>query len=33
VVLRLRKELGEEMAEVVISLQERNRPVPGPACP
>jgi len=33
VVLRLRKELGEEMAEVVISLQERNRLVPGPACP
>jgi hypothetical protein len=33
VVLRLRKELGAEMAEAVISLQEGNRPVPGPACP
>ena len=33
VVLRLRKELGQEMAEVVVSLQEGNRPVPGPACP
>ena len=33
VVLGLRKELGQEMAEVVVSMQEGNRPVPGPACP
>ena len=33
VVLRLRKEFGQEMAEVVVSRQEGSRPVPGPACP
>ena len=33
VVLRLRKELGEQMAAEVIALQEENRPVPGPECP
>lgn len=33
VVLRLRKELGEQMAGEVIALQEEKRPVPGPECP
>jgi hypothetical protein len=33
VVLRLRKELGEAMAVEAITMQEGNRPVPGPACP
>lgn len=32
VVLRLRKELGQEMAEVLVSMQEENRPVPEPVC-
>ena len=31
VVFRLRRELGQEMAEVVVSWQEGNGPVP--ACP
>jgi uncharacterized protein with PIN domain len=33
VVLRLRKELGEQMAAEVVAMQEENRPVPGPECP
>ena len=33
VVLRLRKELGQKMAEAVVCMQEGNRPVPGPECP
>lgn len=33
VVLQLRKELGQEMAEVLVAMQERNRLVPGPECP
>jgi hypothetical protein len=32
-ILRLRKRLGEHMAETVIEDQEAVRPVPGPACP
>lgn len=32
VVLKLRKRLGERMAEVVVEDQEAVRPVPGPAC-
>jgi hypothetical protein len=32
VILRLRKELGAEMAAEVIAMQEGNRPIPGPAC-
>jgi hypothetical protein len=31
-VLKLRKRLGERMAETVIGDQEAVRPVPGPAC-
>ncbi len=33
VVLRLRKELGQEMGEAVLSMQEGNRPASGPICP
>jgi hypothetical protein len=33
VILKLRKRLGERMAETVIGEQEAVRPVPGPACP
>jgi hypothetical protein len=33
VILKLRKRLGERMAEAVIEDQEAVRPVPGPACP
>ena len=32
VILRIRKDLGEQMAAEVIALQEENRPVPGPEC-
>jgi len=32
-VLKLRKQVGERMAEMVIEEQEAVRPVPGPACP
>ncbi len=32
VVLKLRKRLGERMAEVVVEDQEAVHPVPGPAC-
>jgi hypothetical protein len=32
-ILKLRKRLGERMAEAVIEDQEAVRPVPGPACP
>ena len=33
VVLKLRKRLGERMAQAVIDAQDTVRPVPGPACP
>jgi hypothetical protein len=33
VVLKLRKRLGERMAQVVIDAQDAVRPVPGPVCP
>jgi uncharacterized protein with PIN domain len=33
VVLKLRKRLGERMAQAVIDAQEAVQPVPGPACP
>ena len=32
-VLKLRKHLGEQAAQVVIETQETRRPVPGPVCP
>jgi uncharacterized protein with PIN domain len=32
-VLKLRKHLGEQAAQVVIEAQDAQRPVPGPACP
>jgi len=32
VVLKLRKRMGERMAEVVVEDREAVRPVPGPAC-
>lgn len=32
-VLKLRKRLGERMAQVVIDAQDAVRPLPGPACP
>ena len=33
VVLKLRKQLGERMAGMVLEDQEAVRPVPGPDCP
>jgi len=33
VVLRLRKQLGEQMALAVIDAQDSQRPSPGPVCP
>ena len=33
IILRMRKEMGEEMAEVVLEGQEQKAPVPEPACP
>lgn len=33
VVLKLRKRLGEQMAQAVIQSQEAHRPIPGPVCP
>jgi hypothetical protein len=32
-VLKLRKQLGQRMTELVVEDQEAVRPVPGPACP
>ena len=32
-VLKLRKQLGQRMTELVIEDQKAVRPVPGPACP
>lgn len=33
IVLKLRKELGQEMAETLLAGQAERNPVPGPACP
>jgi hypothetical protein len=33
IVLELRKELGQEMAETLLEGQTERTPVPGPACP
>jgi uncharacterized protein with PIN domain len=33
IALRLRKELGEEIAQMAVEEQERRVPVPGPRCP
>ena len=33
VVLKLRKQLGEQMARVVIDTQDSQRPSPSPLCP
>jgi hypothetical protein len=33
IVLKLREQMGEAMAEAVIERQEAKRPVPGPSCP
>jgi hypothetical protein len=32
IVLRLRRELGQELAQALIEAQEAKQPVPGPAC-
>lgn len=32
ITLRLRKELGQEMAQVAVDGQAERRPVPGPKC-
>lgn len=33
IVLKLRKRLGEQMAQSVVEAQAAQAPVPGPACP
>jgi DNA repair exonuclease SbcCD ATPase subunit len=33
IILKLRKELGQEMAEMMLEEQGAKTPVPGPACP
>ncbi len=33
IALRLRKEIGQEIAQMAVEEQEERRPVPGPACP
>ncbi len=33
VILKLRKELGKEMAQMMLEVQEERKPVPGPKCP
>ena len=33
VILKLREQMSEQMAEAVIGAQEAVRPVPGPKCP
>jgi hypothetical protein len=33
IILKLRKELGEEMAQILLEEQEARKPVPGPRCP
>ena len=33
VILKLRKQFGQRMAEVVVQGQETRKPVPGPECP
>jgi hypothetical protein len=32
VILKLRKELGKEMAQMILEEQEERKPVPGPKC-
>jgi len=32
VILELRKELGREMAQMLLEEQEERKPVPGPRC-
>jgi hypothetical protein len=32
IAIRLRKELGQEMAQMAVEEQEERRPVPGPKC-
>jgi YgiT-type zinc finger domain-containing protein len=32
-VLKLRKDLGQEMAQALLDEQDEKTPVPGPACP
>lgn len=33
IILKLRKELGKEMAQMLLEQQEERQPVPGPRCP
>lgn len=33
IILKLRKELGKEMAQMVLEEQEARAPAPGPRCP
>jgi hypothetical protein len=33
VIMRLRKELGQEMAQIILEEQGARAPVPGPQCP
>jgi hypothetical protein len=33
IILKLRKELGREMAQMMLEEQEARVPVPGPSCP
>jgi uncharacterized protein with PIN domain len=33
IVLKMRKEIGEDMVEEMLVMQEGKTPVPGPACP
>lgn len=33
VILKLRKELGKEMAQMILEEQAERKPVPGPKCP
>lgn len=33
IILHLRKELGQEMAQMLLEEQEEKLPVPGPKCP
>jgi uncharacterized protein with PIN domain len=33
IILKLRKEVGKEMAQMLLEEQEERKPVPGPRCP
>jgi hypothetical protein len=33
IALKLRKELGEEIAQMAVEEQEGRLPIPGPRCP